>query len=120
MIEQKIEIASLPDLQLNELTLPFPQREIRLLTLRDPFDAMYAKDANSSGEIYWAELWPSSLALAGALLDGTIAVPESDALELGCGAGLVSIAAALAGKNNRVIASDYEPRALKLAAENAA
>jgi len=64
---------------------------------------------------YWAELWPSALALAayvsGQPLTGT------RVLEVGCGLGLPSIVAALAGA--QVLATDWAPEALEYAARNA-
>ncbi len=64
---------------------------------------------------YWADIWPSALVLA----RHVIALRGSgDALlELGCGAGLVTTAAVLAGF--RVTASDYYDDALRFARYNA-
>jgi len=65
---------------------------------------------------YWAELWPSGIALAEyvAGLDiGTMTV-----LELGCGLALPSLAAALGGAD--VLATDWAADAVELAAANAA
>jgi predicted nicotinamide N-methyase len=64
---------------------------------------------------YWAELWPSSRALSESLLAS--AGNARSLLELGCGAGLVSTCAALAGF--RVTASDYYEDALRFARVNA-
>jgi predicted nicotinamide N-methyase len=64
---------------------------------------------------YWAELWPSSLALA-----RTVAGLDVDGLrivELGCGLAVPSIAAALGGA--RVLATDWSPDALGFAVRNA-
>jgi predicted nicotinamide N-methyase len=65
---------------------------------------------------YWAELWPSGIALAqhvvGLSLGGT------RVLELGCGLGLPSLAAALAGAE--VLATDWAPEALALLEADAA
>jgi predicted nicotinamide N-methyase len=69
---------------------------------------------------YWAEPWPSSFALARHLTSGDSVLGEGagrTALELGCGAGLVAIAAALAGF--AVTASDYYEDALRFARVNA-
>ena len=65
---------------------------------------------------YWAELWPSAVALAHYIakhlnLDGR------RVLELGCGLGLVSVVAALQGA--RVLCTDYEEAALAFARRNA-
>jgi predicted nicotinamide N-methyase len=64
---------------------------------------------------YWAELWPSGLALAGALperLDGRRVV------DLGCGLGVPALAAAARGA--RVTAVDWAADAVALLADNAA
>jgi predicted nicotinamide N-methyase len=65
---------------------------------------------------YWAELWPSSLALARAI--GARSLRGARTLELGCGLGLVSIAAAQAG--GRVLATDWSEDAIAFARDNAA
>jgi predicted nicotinamide N-methyase len=64
---------------------------------------------------YWAELWPSSLALARAV--GARSLRGARTLELGCGLGLVSIAAAQAG--GRVLATDWSADAVGFARDNA-
>lgn len=64
---------------------------------------------------YWADVWPSSTALATIVmgLDGT----GLRALELGCGLGLVTIAALRAGFD--VVATDYYDDAMRFARRNA-
>jgi predicted nicotinamide N-methyase len=64
---------------------------------------------------YWAELWPSGVALARAA--ERLVAPGDRALELGCGLGVASIAAALAGA--RVLATDWATEALEFTRENA-
>ncbi len=64
---------------------------------------------------YWAELWPSSLALAGFLARRGVA-PGVEALELGCGTGLVGVVAARLGA--RVLFTDFEEDALAFARAN--
>lgn len=64
---------------------------------------------------YWAELWPSGVALASFLLREDLG-PGLAALELGCGLGLAGVAAALAGA--RVTFTDFEPHALAFARAN--
>ena len=64
---------------------------------------------------YWAELWPSAIALAQEVarldLDGR------RVLELGCGLGLPSIVAAFGGAH--VLATDWSPDAVEVTARNA-
>lgn len=65
---------------------------------------------------YWAELWPSSIALARFCLSEAN-MHKKDVLELGCGLGLAGIAAAAAGAH--VAFTDYEADALRFARFNA-
>ena len=65
---------------------------------------------------YWAELWPSGLALARRV--AVRALHGARTLELGCGLGLPSLGAALAG--GRVVATDWSPHAIELLRDNAA
>jgi predicted nicotinamide N-methyase len=64
---------------------------------------------------YWADIWPSSQILAARLLD--MRGEGRSLLELGCGAGLVSTCASLAGFD--VTASDYYDDALLFSRVNA-
>ena len=91
-------------------------RDLRLLRPRDS-EALLDEEAFEREEFlpYWAELWPSSVALARAIAGR--ALRGARTLELGCGLGLPSIAAALAG--GRVLATDWSPDAVELTAANA-
>jgi len=64
---------------------------------------------------YWAELWPSARVLGEWMLG--MRGERKSLLELGCGAGLVSTCAALAGFD--VTVSDYYEDALRFAEVNA-
>jgi predicted nicotinamide N-methyase len=81
-------------------------------------DALLSEEAFEHEEFlpYWAELWPSGLALAQVVrrrdVDGL------RVLELGCGLGVPSIVAALGGAD--VLATDWSPEALEVATANAA
>lgn len=63
---------------------------------------------------YWADVWPSSIALAGVV--STLNGHGKRALELGCGLGLVTIAALRSGFD--VLATDYYEDALLFARRN--
>jgi len=65
---------------------------------------------------YWAELWPSGVALARYLAG--LDLGGMRVLELGCGLALPSLAAALSGAD--VLATDWAPEAIELVAVNAA
>ncbi len=64
---------------------------------------------------YWAELWPSGLALARHVAGLDLA--GRTVLELGCGLGLPALAAALRGAD--VLATDWAEDAIELLRENA-
>ena len=63
---------------------------------------------------YWADVWPSSIILAGKLLE--LDGHGRSALELGCGVGLSTLAATSAGFD--VLATDYYEDALDVTRAN--
>ena len=89
------------------------------LTLIHPHDveALLDEDAFAEDERlpYWADLWPSAMVLAKVVADERGA--GQPLLELGCGLGMVSIAAMLAGY--ATLATDYYDDALLFTAVNA-
>ena len=99
-----------------EEVVPIAGRDLRLLRPRDA-EALLDEDAFEREEFmpYWAELWPSSLALARTIAGR--ALRGARTLELGCGLGLPSIAAAIAG--GRVLATDWSAEAVAMTAANA-
>jgi predicted nicotinamide N-methyase len=99
-----------------EEVVPIAGRDLRLLRPRDA-EALLDEEAFEREEFlpYWAELWPSALALARAIAGR--ALRGARTLELGCGLGLPSIAAALAG--GRVLATDWSAEAVEMTAANA-
>ena len=92
-------------------------RDLVLLRPRDA-EALLSEEEFSRDEFlpYWAELWPSATALARVV--GARALRGARTLELGCGLGLVSLAAAAAG--GRVTATDWAPDSITLLERNAA
>ncbi len=104
---------------MRERTVDVEGRALRLFQVRDPnalADAVpeesFAQDERFP---YWAELWPSGMALARFVLRRHLGT-GIDAVELGCGLGLAGIAAALDGA--RVVFTDFEPDALAFARAN--
>src|SRR5688500_20378376 len=87
---------SLPQLDLVEETIVLGGRDLGVLRPRDS-EALIDEHAFEHDEFlpYWAELWPSGLALARRV--AVRALHGARTLELGCGLGLPSLAAALAG-----------------------
>jgi predicted nicotinamide N-methyase len=90
----------------------------RVVTLHHPRDADDLIDeaafAIDERLPYWADVWPSARVLAERLL--TTRVDDRRLLEVGCGSGLVSVAAAIAGFD--VTATDYYDEALRFTALN--
>lgn len=66
---------------------------------------------------YWAELWPSGIALAAMIAREPQRLTGTRVLELGCGLGVTAIAALRAG--GELLVTDYAPEALALCALNA-
>jgi predicted nicotinamide N-methyase len=99
-----------------EHVVALPGRELVLLAPRDR-DALLTEEAFEQEEFlpYWAELWPSALALARVVARRPLTGRRT--IELGCGLGLPAIAAALAGA--RVLATDWATDAVAIAARNA-
>ena len=93
-----------------------PGRDVTVVRPRDS-EELLTDEAFEREEFlpYWAELWPSSVALAQAIACRSLRGART--LELGCGLGLVSIAAALAG--GRVLATDWSEESIGFALANA-
>ena len=66
---------------------------------------------------YWAELWPSGVALAAKITRCPQIVQGTRLLELGCGLGVTAIAALRAGAD--LLVTDYATEALALCSLNA-
>ena len=65
---------------------------------------------------YWADLWPSAIALSRFLIREKIIQPGMQVLEIGCGLALPGIVAGKLGAD--VVLTDYLPEALELARRN--
>ena len=103
-------------MDLVEEVVPLADRELAVLRPRNS-EALLDEHAFEQDEFmpYWAELWPSGVALARAIAGR--ALKGAPVLELGCGLGLPSLAAARAG--GRVLAVDWSPAAIDLLRRNA-
>jgi predicted nicotinamide N-methyase len=96
--------------------IALPGGEVELMRPPDA-EALISEESFEHEEFlpYWAELWASAIALAH---DVSIrSLRGRPTLELGCGLGLPSIAAAMAG--GRVLATDWSPDAIRATAANA-
>jgi predicted nicotinamide N-methyase len=101
---------------LAEEVIPLARGELRVLRPRDS-EALLDEEAFDHEEFlpYWAELWPSGVTLARDVSARSLRGART--VELGCGLGLPSIAAALAG--GRVLATDWSHDAIAMTRRNA-
>jgi predicted nicotinamide N-methyase len=103
-----------------EDTIELAGRTVRMVRPRNGdaiLDELLSEDDPDEDRLpFWAELWPSGLALARAVAGQPLTGRR--VLELGCGLGLVSVTAALAGAT--VLAVDRSPEATAFTAANAA
>jgi len=85
-------------------TVDLERRDVEILHPASADELINEADFEKDERLpYWADLWPSAKMLSRALVDEQGAGKR--ALELGCGSGLVSVAAVIAGYD--VLASDY-------------
>jgi predicted nicotinamide N-methyase len=93
--------------------------EFRVASVRQPeklLDAITTTEFAVDERLpYWAELWTSAIVLAERVLNDQT-MHGTKVLELGCGLGLVGLAAAKAGAD--VTMTDYDPDALMFARWN--
>jgi predicted nicotinamide N-methyase len=100
-LDRRFRIVNTPvDLERREVNILHPANADDLIS-----EADFVKDERLP---YWADLWPSAKNLARAMVEENGSGKRL--LELGCGSGLVSVAAAIAGYD--VLASDYYADAL--------
>lgn len=94
-------------------------REFTLIAPERPDDVVRtAERAGADDRGYWAHLWPSAVTLAEWVATTSLLAPGSRVLEIGCGLGLVSLAAAARGCE--VTATDVNIEALSVLARSAA
>jgi len=100
-------------------TVETPVRTFSILRPRNSDDLIREEDFVKDERLpYWADIWPSSTILAQHLLSlGHAERIRGRGLELGCGVGLVTIAAMIAGYD--MLASDYYTDALAFTRANA-
>ncbi len=111
------ELAAIGSLQVDRVELPETEVSLRI-TRPEDFDLLLdtASDDPEQNLPYWAELWPSGIALAAAIARDPESVRDLHVLELGCGLGVTAIAALRAGAE--LLVTDYSADALNLCALN--
>ena len=112
------ELSAVGPLVTEAIDLPWSGRRLSI-TRPTNMDDLLDRIANDPEQNlpYWAELWPSDIALADAILREPALLRGVRTLELGCGAGSTAAAAILAGANLTV--TDYAGDALTLCRYNA-
>jgi ETFB lysine methyltransferase len=102
--------------RIRETEVPMEDSALRILHPANADDLISEDDFVRDERLpYWADLWPSALSFARLL--PTLPRSGERLIELGCGAGLVSTAAAASGYE--VTATDYYADALAFARVNA-
>lgn len=99
-----------------QITIKLGNQKISLITVSN-IDKLLDQVEKEEDIPFWAELWPSALAMAEFLWDFP-KLKESKVLELGAGIGLPGIVAAIKGA--KVTQTDFIPLALSFIQENAA
>jgi predicted nicotinamide N-methyase len=108
-LEHRVEIAG----RILALASPGPAEALLdELAERSPSD----RDVQDERLPYWADLWPSAVALATHLLVERPLRERKTVVELGCGLGLAGIAAGIGGAD--VLMTDYSEEALVYAERN--
>jgi predicted nicotinamide N-methyase len=98
-----------------EIEATVGDRTYQILKPANPDDLIREEDFVKDERLpYWADIWPSSLILAAKLLE--VDGHGRTALELGCGAGLCTIAATAGGFD--VLSTDYYEDALDFTRAN--
>ena len=117
----RAELAQTPSVSnaLREVEIVLPVSRDRVHVLK-PVDADSLLDASvhdpEQNLPYWAEIWPSGLALAEAILAHPDRVRGRRVLEIGSGLGLTAVAALQVGADLTV--ADYSPESLLLCRYN--
>jgi predicted nicotinamide N-methyase len=97
--------------------LPHTGHEYWVLTPADHDRLLDEAEADPEQHLpYWAEIWPSGVALADLVLERAAALVGQPALELGSGLGITATAALMAGAE--LLAADYSPVSLALCRYN--
>ncbi len=113
------EAATIGPLQTDRVKIPGTDASYEITRPVD-FDALLdtAADDPQQNLPYWAELWPSGIALAAEILMAAETLEGVPTLELGCGLGVTATAALQRGVS--LLVTDYSTESLALCALNTA
>ncbi len=107
-IRERLPVTPVPRVPELRMHLAGPRSGLRRLLADHP----------AAGPPYWAHVWGGGLVLARYLFDHPAIVAGHRVLDLGCGSGLVAVAAALCGARE-VLAVDTDRYAVAAASANA-
>ena len=95
------------------VSIPGSERSVVVIRPQD-IDALLDQSADDPEQNlpYWAEIWPSGIALAGALLREPQLIAGQSVLELGSGLGITAAVALHLGA--RLVATDYAPESIAI------
>lgn len=105
--------------KLREVTVPLPQagKSYRIIAPGDTDRLLDEAEVDPEQQLpYWAEIWPSGIALADVALALSDKLVGRPVLELGCGLGITATAALEAGA--QLLAADYSTVSLNLCRHN--
>ena len=112
------ELAAIGPLRIDRVKLPGTAESMMISRPVDYDRLIDAAAADPEQNLpYWAELWPSGIALAAKIAREPGIMRGLRVLELGCGLGVTAIAALRAGAE--LLVTDYAPEALALCSLNA-
>jgi predicted nicotinamide N-methyase len=111
--ETRESLSHVEPLVSEQVAIPGVAWPLRIARPRDLSRLLDAAESDPEQNLpYWAEIWPSGVALAAAVATRHTALRGQRVLELGCGLGITAIAAVRAGA--AVLATDYSLEALAL------
>jgi predicted nicotinamide N-methyase len=110
-------IGNLASLVVEDVLLPWSRRTVRIRRPAGIEELLDRAELDPEQNLpYFAELWPSGIALADLLAEQPEYVTGRRTLEIGCGLGLTAIIAAISGADLTV--ADYFAESLALATSN--
>jgi predicted nicotinamide N-methyase len=113
----RLSLAALGELRVDRVDLPGTSHSFQIARPVD-YDRLIDEAAADPEQNlpYWADIWPSGVALAARIARTPEIVSGNRVLEIGCGLGVTAVAALKAGAD--LLVTDYAPEALALCALN--
>ena len=120
-MSRKLQTTNLNEYDLTEESFLFYNTRLAVKRVKDLDELVNRISDDEFGEDerlpYWAELWPSAIALSRFLFNNSSLIKDKNVLELGCGLGLTSLAL-FSQKPHKLLLTDYEQSALDFSIKN--